>query len=86
MDIPSGKHTKSELEHGPVEIVDFDMNSMGGSFLFSFFIRLSVYRRPGNKSVPTVRGWDAMGWQIECRLECQNKMSGWGSLEETHTF
>jgi hypothetical protein len=23
MDIPSGKHTKSELEHGPVEIVDF---------------------------------------------------------------
>ena len=24
--------------------------------------------------------------EIECRLECQNEMSGWGSLEETNTF
>ena len=29
--VPSGEHTKSELENGPVEIVDFPIKN-GGSF------------------------------------------------------
>ena len=39
-DIPSGKHTKSELENGPVEIVDLPSYKM-----VIFHSLLFVYRR-----------------------------------------
>ena len=36
---PSGKHTKSDIENGPVEIVDFAIKH-GGSFQFVMLVRL----------------------------------------------
>ena len=40
-DLPSGKHTKSCLDNGPVEIVDLPINSM--IIFHSLLLNIAIY-------------------------------------------